>query len=43
MIDSDPLARWDDMKVHGPYARTLTRWTQGAFHFSAKLVPHNFV
>ena len=24
--DSDPLARWDDMKLYGPYARTLTRW-----------------
>ncbi len=24
--DTDPLARWDDMKIYGPYARTLTRW-----------------
>ncbi|MBA3870216.1 MAG: class I SAM-dependent methyltransferase [Anaerolineae bacterium] len=24
--DQDPLARWDDMKIYGPYARTLTRW-----------------
>src|SRR5260370_13390149 len=25
-MDNDPLARWDDMKVYGPYARTLKRW-----------------
>ncbi len=24
--DADPQARWDDMKLYGPYARTLTRW-----------------
>jgi SAM-dependent methyltransferase len=26
LTNSDPLARWDDMKIYGPYARTLTRW-----------------
>src|SRR6476659_7146069 len=26
VTDNDPLARWDDMKIYGPYARTLTRW-----------------
>src|SRR5436190_24358624 len=25
-VDNDPQAQWDDMKIYGPYARTLTRW-----------------